>query len=353
MVQRYLGPELLERAEIHDFDSWAAIFGQVVSEMELSVAGRDSFKMKERFAKFQNVPELLKMFRSFADVKTAEDLKLPARELVEREDGERLPRMVSVEASAQLQDYIAEIGRRAEAIQARLVPPTEDNMLKVSSDGRKAALDLRLVDPELGSVMAETKISAAADLMARVYEDHRNDVFLDPSTGEEHPTRGALQIVFCDLGTPAATWNVYDELKLQLAGRGVPVEKIRFMHEARNDAEKGRLFSATRTGEVTVLIGSTQEMGVGINIQARAVHLVDLDAPWRPADVAQPHGRINRQGNQHPEVAISQVVIKGSFDDLHVADVEAEVEVHRPDHARAPGRARSRTSGTTPCPSPR
>lgn len=314
VMQRYLGPELLERAGIHDFDTWAATFGQVVSEMELSVAGGDRFKMKERFAKFQNVPELLKMFHTFADVKTAEDLQLPTPNLVEREDGKRLPRMVPVQASTELQDYIAEIGRRAEAIQARLVPPTEDNMLKISSDGRKAALDLRLVDPELGSVVAETKISAAADLMARVHGDHREDVFTDPSTGEEHPTRGALQIVFCDLGTPSESWNVYDELKLQLAERGVPAEKIRFMHEARNDAEKGRLFSAARTGEVAVLIGSTQKMGVGTNIQARAVHLVDLDAPWRPADVAQRHGRIIRQGNQNPEVAISQVVTKGSFD---------------------------------------
>ncbi|MEX5265898.1 helicase-related protein [Kocuria sp. CPCC 205231] len=314
VMQRYLGPELLERAGIHDFDSWAATFGQVVSEMELSVAGGDHFKMKERFAKFQNVPELLKMFHTFADVKTAEDLNLPTPDLVVREDGKRLPRMVPVEASAQLQDYIEEIGRRAEAIQARLVPPTEDNMLKISSDGRKAALDLRLVDPQLGSVVAETKISAAADLMARVYEEHREDVFTDPSTGEEHPTRGALQIVFCDLGTPSESWNVYEELRAQLAERGVPAEKIRFMHEAKNDAEKGRLFSAARTGEVAVLIGSTQKMGVGTNIQARAVHLVDLDAPWRPADVAQRHGRIIRQGNQNPEVAISQVVTKGSFD---------------------------------------
>ena len=159
---------------------------------DVCVAGGDTFKMKERFAKFQNVPELLKMFHTFADVKTAEDLQLPTPEMVVREDGKRLPRMVAVEASAQLQDYIAEIGRRAEAIQARLVPPTEDNMLKISSDGRKAALDLRLVDPELRSIVSETKISAAADLMARVYEEHREDVFTDPSTGEEHPTRGGV-----------------------------------------------------------------------------------------------------------------------------------------------------------------
>ncbi|WP_270451710.1 helicase-related protein [Kocuria marina] len=315
VMQRYLGPELLERAGIHDFDSWAATFGQVVSEMEMTVAGGDNFKMKERFAKFQNVPELLKMFHTFADVKTAEDLQLPTPDLVEREDGKRLPRMVAVEASPELQDYIEEIGRRAEAIQARLVDRHEDNMLKVSSDGRKAALDMRLVNPELGSVVSETKVSVTADLIAQVHEEHQDDVFLDTASGEEHPTRGGLQIVFCDQSTPSSEkWNVYDELKDQLVERGVPAEKIRFMHEAKNDAEKGRLFSAARTGEVAVLLGSTQRMGVGTNIQDRAVHLVDLDAPWRPADVAQRHGRIVRQGNQNAEVAISQVVTKGSFD---------------------------------------
>ncbi|WJZ68487.1 helicase-related protein [Kocuria rosea] len=315
VMQRYLGPELLERAGIHDFDTWAATFGQVVTEMELSVAGGDHFKLKERFAKFQNVPELLKMFHTFADVKTAEDLKLPTPDLVEREDGKRLPRMVPVEASAELEAYIEEIGRRAEAIQARLVDRTEDNMLKVSSDGRKAALDMRLVDPELGSIVSETKVSVTADLIAQVHEEHRDDVFLDPASGEEHPTRGGLQIVFCDQSTPSTEkWNVYDELKDQLVQRGIPAEKIRFMHEAKNDAEKGRLFSAARAGDIAVLIGSTQRMGVGTNIQARAVHLVDLDAPWRPADIAQRHGRIIRQGNQNLEVAISQVVTKGSFD---------------------------------------
>lgn len=315
VMQRYLGPELLERAGIHDFDSWAATFGQVVSEMEMTVAGGDNFKMKERFAKFQNVPELLKMFHTFADVKTAEDLQLPTPDLVEREDGKRLPRMVAVEASAELEAYIEEIGRRAEAIQARLVDRHEDNMLKVSSDGRKAALDMRLVDPELRSIVSETKVSVTADLVAQVHEEHQDDVFLDTASGEEHPTRGALQIVFCDQSTPSTEkWNVYDELKDQLVQRGIPAEKIRFMHEAKNDAEKGRLFSAARAGDVAVLMGSTQRMGVGTNIQARAVHLVDLDAPWRPADVAQRHGRIVRQGNQNAEVAISQVVTKGSFD---------------------------------------
>lgn len=314
VMQRYLRPDLLEKAGINDFDTWAATFGEVVSEMEMSVAGGDNFKLKERFAKFQNVPELLKMFHTFADVKTAEDLQLPVPDLAAREDGKRLPRMVTVEPSAELTEYIADIGERAEAVQARQVDPREDNMLKISGDGRKAALDMRLVDPTLEMLEATTKTGAAADVIAGVYEKTKDRIFMDPATKEDHPTPGALQIVFCDLGTPSKDWNVYDQLKDDLAARGVPGEKVRFMHEAKNDAEKGRLFAACRSGDVAVLIGSTQKMGVGTNIQNRAVHLVDMDAPWRPADVSQRHGRIIRQGNQNPEVEISQVVTKGSFD---------------------------------------
>lgn len=314
VMQRYLRPDLLEEAGITDFDTWAATFGEVVSEMEMSVAGGDKFKMKERFARFQNVPELLRMFHTFADVKTAEDLKLPVPALAEREDGKRAPRMVTVQPSGELEEYIRDIGERAEAVQQRLVEPTEDNMLKISSDGRKAALDMRLVDPELELLDAETKVSAAADLIAGVYEENKDRIYTDPATGEAHGTPGALQIVFCDLGTPSENWNVYDQLRADLIARGVPGEKVRFMHEAKNDVEKGRLFAACRSGDVAVLVGSTQKMGVGTNIQTRAVHLVDMDAPWRPADVSQRHGRILRQGNQNPEVAISQVVTKGSFD---------------------------------------
>ncbi|WP_253905906.1 helicase-related protein [Arthrobacter sp. H5] len=314
VVQRYLRPDLLEQAGINDFDTWAATFGQVVSEMEMTVAGGESFKMKERFSKFQNVPELLKMFHTFADVKTAEDLQLPVPDIEERDDGRRLPRMVAVEPSIELEEYIADIAERAEKIQARLVDPTEDNMLKISSDGRKAALDMRLVDPELDAMVGATKISATADLLAKVYEENKDRTYEDPETGDPHPTPGALQMVFCDLGTPSDKWNVYEQLRDDLVERGLPAHKVRFMHEAKNDAEKGRLFAACRTGDVAVLVGSTQKMGVGTNIQARAVHLVDLDAPWRPADVSQRHGRIIRQGNQNPEVAISQVVTRGSFD---------------------------------------
>ncbi|MDP9886087.1 N12 class adenine-specific DNA methylase [Sinomonas atrocyanea] len=314
VMQRYLRPDLLEDAGIADFNTWAATFGQVVEEMELSVAGGDRFKLKARFAKFQNVPELLRMFHTFADVKTAEDLKLPVPDLAERAgDGQRAPELHPVEPTPELSEYIQRIGERVDAIEARMVEPTEDNMLKVSTDGRKAALDMRLVDPVL-EPFGETKASAAAALLARVYAENKDAVYTDPATGEPEPVPGALQIVFCDQGTPGDGWNVYDELKRQLVVRGVPGHMVRFMHEARNDSEKARLFADARAGHIAVLVGSTQKMGVGTNIQKRAIHLVDMDAPWRPADVEQRHGRIIRQGNQNPEVRISQFVTVASFD---------------------------------------
>ncbi|WP_240987098.1 helicase-related protein [Arthrobacter sp. Soil736] len=314
VMQRYLRPDLLRAAGIQDFNTWAATFGQVVEEMELSVAGGDRFKLKSRFAKFQNVPELLKMFHTFADVKTAEDLKLPVPTLAPRDgDGLRQPNMLAVDPSPELREYIQDIGDRVDRIQQRLVESEEDNMLKVSSDGRKAALDMRLVDPALFQ-RGPTKISATADLLASVYAEHKDRIYTDPTTGEPEPVPGALQLVFCDFGTPSERWNVYGELKDQLRRRGVPEHMVRFIHEAKNDSEKGRLFAAARSGQIAVLVGSTSKMGVGTNIQKRAVHLVDMDAPWRPADVEQRHGRILRQGNQNPEVRISQVVTKESFD---------------------------------------
>ena len=314
VMQRYLRPDLLRSAGIQDFNTWAATFGQVVEEMELSVAGGDRFKLKSRFAKFQNVPELLKMFHTFADVKTAEDLNLPVPALAARPgDGLRQPAMIAVDPSAELRDYIQDIGNRVERIEQKLVDSEEDNMLKVSTDGRKAALDMRLVDPTLWQGGA-TKISQTADLLAEVYEQHKDRIYTDTATGEPDLLPGALQLVFCDYGTPSDRWNVYGELKDQLRRRGVPEHMVRFIHEAKNDAEKGRLFAAARSGQIAILMGSTSKMGVGTNIQKRAVHLVDMDAPWRPDHVEQRHGRILRQGNQNPEVRISQVVTKESFD---------------------------------------
>lgn len=312
VVQRYLDPEGLTKAGIHDFDSWAATFGEVITAPELAVAGGGRFKVKSRFARFTNVPELLGMFHAFGDVKTASDLDLPKPEIAARPDGQRAPRTILVPPSEALLDYIAQLGERSDQVSQGAVDPSEDNMLKISGDGRKAALSMRLVDP---TSTEDGKITAAADELARVWADTRDNRYIDDDTGEESPVRGALQIVFCDLGTPSRDrWNAYDALKDALIVRGMPPAGIRFIHDARTDAEKAKLFAACRSGHVSVIIGSTEKMGVGTNIQRRAVHLMDLDAPWRPADVDQRHGRILRQGNQNPDVSITQVVTEKSFD---------------------------------------
>jgi hypothetical protein len=217
--------------------------------------------------------------------------------------------MVVMPSDAQL-DNMTELGNRADAIRKRQVKPEEDNMLKVCSDGRKAALDLRLLGQHMD---VPGKIGAAADRIAALWRQHRDDAYPGRGGGES-PVRGSLQLVFSDIGTPGDDWNVYDELRDQLAARGMPREMIRFVHDARSDRDKGELFAACRAGSVAVLIGSTEKMGVGTNVQLRATALHHLDCPWRPADVAQREGRILRQGNHNPEVQIIRYVTERSFD---------------------------------------
>jgi len=293
------------------FDTWAATFGQVVTQVELAPEGGDSFRVKSRFARFRNVPEMLRMWHVFADVKTAADLDLPVPILAERpSDGRRIPETVTVEPSDELIDYVGDLGRRADAIRNRAVSPEEDNMLKVSGDGRRAALDLRLVGlPQ----RTPGKIEAAAACIASIWRAHRGDEYLAPG-GTPYPVRGSLQLVFCDLGTPGPEWNAYDEFRDQLVARGLPRESVRFVHEAKNDTELAWLFAACRSGHVAVLVGSTEKMGVGTNVQDRAVALHHLDAPWRPADVDQREGRIIRQGNLNPEVQVIRWTARQSFD---------------------------------------
>jgi hypothetical protein len=310
VMQRYLRPDLLEEAGISVFDTWAATFGQVVTQVELAPEGGSSFRMKSRFASFRNVPEMLRMFHVAADVKTAEELKLPTPLLVPLDNGQRRPETVTVQPSDELLEYVAELGRRAERVRARVVTPEEDNMLAISGDGRRAALDLRLVG--LPQDMPG-KTAAAATRIATIWRAHKDKEYRAPD-GRPYPVRGALQIVFCDLGTPGSGWNVYDELRDQLATHGLPREAVRFIHEAKTDRDKAQLFAACRTGSVAVLVGSTEKMGVGTNVQDRAAALHHLDAPWRPADVAQREGRIVRQGNLNPEVQILRYVTQGSFD---------------------------------------
>jgi N12 class adenine-specific DNA methylase len=307
VMQRYLQPATLARAGVEHFDGWAANFGRTVTALELA-PDASTYRMNTRFARFANVPDLLRMFRSVADVRTGDQLHLAVPDLA----GGR-PETVVVAASDDLTAYVATLADRAEQIRNRAVAPEDDNMLKVSGDGRKAALDLRLVglppDPAGG------KIAAAADRIAAIHARHQHRAYLD-GDGVESPRRGGLQLVFCDLGTPQRDnrWTVYDQLRAELVARGLPGETVVFMHDARNDAEKARLFAAARAGSIAVLVGSTEKMGVGTNVQVRAVALHHLDCPWRPADLEQRDGRILRQGNQNPEVEVIRYVTEGSFD---------------------------------------
>ena len=310
VMQRYLRPDLLQAAGIEVFDTWAATFGQVVSQVELAPEGGSNFRMKSRFARFANVPEMLRMLHVAADVKTADDLALPVPDLKQRADGQRVPETVTVEPSDELLDYVRDLGDRAARVRNRAVEPDEDNMLKISGDGRRAALDLRLLGlPQT----TPGKIAAAADRIAAIWASHHDDEYFDPG-GVPYPVRGSLQLVFCDLGTPGPGWNAYDELRDKLVACGLPYGGIRFIHEAKTDRDKAQLFAASRAGRVAVLVGSTEKMGVGTNVQDRAIALHHLDAPWRPADVAQRDGRILRQGNLNPQIEIIRYIAERSFD---------------------------------------
>jgi N12 class adenine-specific DNA methylase len=312
---RYLRPDLLEDAGIKHFDAWAATFGETVTQMEMAVTGGGNYRLKTRFARFQNVPEMLRILHLLADIKTAAELQLPTPPLKPRSDGQQLPETVVIPASPEVKEYLQQLADRAEKVKSRLVRPDEDNMLKISTDGRKAALDMRLVGDGMPS-SGRCKLDVVADNVARIHHVTRKVAYRVPRTDVRHPTLGAFQIVFCDLSTPhRSKWNAYHELRRLLIDRGLSASEVRFAHEAKNDAEKARLFEACRSGQVAVLIGSTEKMGVGTNIQARAVALHHVDCPWRPADIEQREGRILRQGNQHSGgVRIYRYVVEGSFD---------------------------------------
>lgn len=328
VMQRYLRPDLLAAAGVEHFDEWAATFGETVTEIEMAPTGGGNYRMNTRFARFANVPEMLRIWHVFADVKTAADLNLPTPDLkpVAGDDGieRRIARTVVIPAGPEILAYLGQLADRAERVRGRAVDPSEDNMLKISGDGRRAALDMRLVSGK--RTQGECKLERAAAQIAAVWRDNRENRYLDADSGEPSPTPGALQLVFCDLSTPGDRWNAYSELKALLIANGLPEQLIRFVHEARNDAEKGRLFTACRAGHVAVLIGSTEKMGVGTNIQARAIALHHLDCPWRPADIEQREGRILRQGNQNPEVSIFRYVVERSFDAYSWQTVERKAK---------------------------
>jgi N12 class adenine-specific DNA methylase len=302
VMQAYLRPDVLSDAGLDCFDQWAATFTQQVTEIEVAPTG--GYRLKTRIAKFDNVPELLRMFHLFADVQSAEDLQLPTPALAGG-----APQTVKVPASDELSAFMAEIGARAGQVIGR-GEKGKDNVLSLMGESRKAALDLRLVGRHSG---AETKIDVAADRIATIWARTRDREYLTDD-GRPSPMRGALQIVFCDLGTPKDGFNIYDELRAALTLRGMPPESVRFVHEANNDRDTAMLFAACRRGEVAVIIGSTERLGAGTNIQARAIAKHDLDVPWRPRDIEQRDGRILRQGNQNAEVELIRYATQKSFD---------------------------------------
>ena len=291
-MQRYLAPKGLRAAGVEHFDAWAANFGEAVTSLELGPDG-SGYRMHTRFAKFVNLPELLSMFRTFADVQTAEMLNLPRPVL---EGGK--PQITAAPASSELKDYVATLVERARNLKS--VDPSVDNMLKITGDGRKAALDMRIIDPEF-EPDDQSKVARATDRIHATWA----------STQDTRLT----QLVFCDLSTPNADrFNVYDEVRDRLIERGIPDRDVAFIHDADTDAKKKALFDAVNAGRVRILFGSTEKMGAGTNVQKRLKALHHLDAPWRPRDIEQREGRILRQGNDNEAVEIHRYVTEGSFD---------------------------------------
>jgi N12 class adenine-specific DNA methylase len=322
-MQRYLQMPALKDLGLSHFDAWAAQFGETVTGIEMDATGK--FKQKTRFARFHNLPELMSQFRSTADIQTADMLDLPRPKYIERET------VVSPMSDLQA-DYLQGLVKRAEDIKNGRVDPTQDNYLKLTGDGRKMALDIRLVDPASKEDYAEGKVNKAVENIVKIYSD--KEIAKDK---EGNPIDNATQLVFLDLGTPKkktekenensdeqpdtklddeerSSIGIYDELKAKLIRNGIPQDQIAFIHDAKTGPAKEQLFQKVRDGKVRILIGSTEKMGAGMNVQDRLVALHHLDAPWRPSDVEQREGRIIRQGNANDTVHIFNYVTEGSFD---------------------------------------
>lgn len=291
-MQRYLQFSELEKRHLGQFDSWASTFGETVTAIELSPEGT-GYRAKTRFAKFFNLPELMSMFKEVADIQTADMLNLPVPKANYHN--------VVIEPSEIQKEMVKELSERAEKIRNRMVDSSVDNMLKITNDGRKLALDQRLTN-DLLEDFEHSKVATCADNICDIWN----------KTSEDK----SAQLVFCDLSTPHndGKFNVYNDLKTKLIERGIPEEEIAFIHDANTDARKQELFNKVRRGQVRVLMGSTQKMGAGTNCQDRLIALHDLDCPWRPSDLIQRSGRIIRQGNKNKEVDIYRYVTEGTFD---------------------------------------
>lgn len=291
-IQRYLQYNTLVKNGLQHFDAWASTFGETITAVELTPEGT-GYRAKTRFAKFYNLPELMAMFKEIADIKTADMLNLPVPEAKYHN--------IAVKPSEMQKEMVASLAERAEQVRGGGVDSSVDNMLKITNDGRKLALDQRMIDPMLPDD-PDSKVNACVDNVYRIWE--------------EHADTKATQLVFCDLSTPKndGTFNVYDDMREKLIARGIPAEQIRFIHEATTDAQKKELFGKVRSGEVRVLFGSTPKMGAGTNVQDRLIAIHNLDCPWRPSDLEQRSGRIVRQGNENPQVDIYRYVTEQTFD---------------------------------------
>lgn len=291
-IQRYLQYNTLVKNNLQHFDAWASTFGETVTAIELTPEG-SGYRAKTRFAKFYNLPELMSMFKEVADIKTADMLKLPVPEAEYHN--------VSVEPSEMQKDMVASLAERAEKVRGGGVDASVDNMLKITNDGRKLALDQRMLNEMLPDFDG-SKINACVENVFRIWEKTKD--------------KKSAQLVFCDLSTPKndGTFSVYNDIRKKLIERGVPESEVRFIHEADTDMKKKELFQKVRKGEVRVLMGSTQKMGAGTNVQDRLIALHDVDCPWRPSDLEQRSGRIIRQGNSNPKVEIYRYVTKQTFD---------------------------------------
>ena len=291
-IQRYLQYRTLQEHDLQHFDAWASMFGETVTAVELTPEGT-GYRARTRFAKFNNLPELMAMFKQVADIKTADMLDLPVPE-VEYHN-------IAVKPSQVQKEMVASLGERAEKIRGGGIDSSVDNMLKVTNDGRKLALDQRMMNPMLPDEEG-SKVNACVNEVYRIWE--------------ENSDKKLTQLLFCDLSTPkgAGEFSVYTDIRKKLIERGIPESEIKFIHEADTETKKQELFKKVRRGEVRILMGSTQKMGAGTNVQNKIIASHDLDCPWRPADLEQRAGRTVRQGNENPKVGLYRYVTEGTFD---------------------------------------
>lgn len=295
-MQRYLQPETLKELGLANFDDWASTFGEVVSNFELAPDG-SGYRIKERFSRFYNIPELMNIFRQVADIQTPEMLDLPKPKIINGE-----PTIIDSPTTKDLKEIIDSLAERSESLKTGNVDPRIDNMLKITNEGKKAALDLRLIDEKYGDYET-SKINKAVDNIYKIWKDTENNK--------------STQLVFCDMSTPtniSGKYDVYNDIKNKLLEKGIPSDEIEFIHNASTDSKKSNLFKDMRKGKVRILIGSTAKMGAGTNIQDKLIALHHLDVPWRPSDIEQREGRILRQGNENKEVGVYRYVTRESFD---------------------------------------